>query len=627
MPEIQFRPSGVTVNVDAKTTISEAALRAGVSVTLPCGGKGTCGRCLVAVIEGDPVVHVHPPEEARDGEVLSCQTEVGPSGCVIELPERDLSAEDRFVEPEISDVPYSGFDPADIPLKRINLKVPEPAPDDGLSDIDRTGRELRRQLSVKDIRWGVSVMQKLPEALRGGSDNFQIDVFYFENDSVSEVVEVRPSGDNSVAGALAVDLGTTTISVKIFDTLSGKELAGATGYNEQIFCGEDVISRINYALRPERLKELRDKALASINRLADLAAREAGFSSGDILCAVISGNTVMMHLLLGIIPEYLRLEPYTPAVLDIPEMRASEAGIEINPSGMIYFSPSVGSYVGGDITAGILCTDMNATDEIELFIDVGTNGEIVMGNNEFLMTCACSAGPAFEGGGIGCGMRAMEGAVNSVSVRGDRGAASVNVIGGGKARGICGSGMIDLIAELFLNGILDPSGRFVRDGGFPAVEIDGRRARYRLVEGDDSFSGEPLYISEQDIENIMRAKAAVFSACTLMLSQAGIGFDDISKVYVAGGFGRGISVENAVTIGLLPDIPAERFSYIGNASLEGSVGLCLSEKDRDLQRSTAGRMTYINLSNEADYSEQYSAALFLPHTDMSLFPGVAKRRG
>lgn len=622
MPLVEFRPSGKKISVDDTVMLAEAARRAGVVVELPCGGKGTCGRCRVTVIAGKVVQYASAPEGFGPGEVLSCKTAVGPADCVIQVTEHDLAAEDRS-----GDVTAAVAMPSiavDGPLvEESRMLVPAPRPDDGLSDLDRTGREIHRHFSVDEISWSLPVMRDLPEALRADGGN--VSLLYRTINAHLRVAGIRPWKGRAVPLGAAVDLGTTTVSVRIVDLASGAVLAEMTGYNDQVHCGEDVISRINYAHSDERLEELKGRALDTVNRLMEAACARCGASPRDVHCAVVSGNTVMTQLFLGITPDYLRLEPYTPAILSVPELRAFEAGLDINPSGIVYVSPSIGSYVGGDITAGLICTDMPGGDDISLFIDVGTNGEIVLGNAEFLMACACSAGPAFEGGGIGCGMRAMEGAINSVKVDAATGVSATGAIGGGKARGICGSGMIDLAAGLFLTGWLDRSGRFAREGKSSAIEVEGRRARYLLASGDETVSGEPLFITEQDIDNIMRAKAAVYSACALLMSHAGIGFTDLSRVYVAGGFGRYLNIENAVTIGLLPDLPVEKFTYLGNTSLEGSTRILLSEEYRKMQRETARRMTYINLGAESGYSDQYSAALFLPHTDLKLFPGVAAR--
>ncbi len=606
--------------MDPAATIAEAARRAGLALELPCGGKGTCGRCRVTIVSGDVVRYSPPPEGAAPEEALACKTAVGPSDCVIEAVEHDLAAEDRGGDFSEMEIPYKSAGPL---VEEHRIKVPGPRPDDGLSDFDRTNRELGRNFGTDRIKWDLSAMRSLPEELR--IDDGILAVYACKGDEGISIAGARSWKSRAKNLGVAVDLGTTTVSARIVDPGEGLALSEMTGYNDQIHCGEDIISRIHYAARPGGLAELRQRALDTVNRLIAGALERCGAAAEDLHCAVVSANTVMTHLILGLLPEYLRLAPYTPALLSVPEMRASDVGLALNSSGIVRFSPSVGSYVGGDITTGLLCTDMATAEDIALFIDVGTNGEIVLGNRDYLLTCACSAGPAFEGAGIGCGMRAMEGAVNSVSVDKSSGLPTPEVIGGGKARGICGSGMIDLIGELFLSGWLDRSGRFERIRQSPAIELEGRRARYRLAEGEKTLIDGPLFITEQDIDNVMRAKAAVYSACDLLLGHAGIGFADLSRVYIAGGFGKHLSIANAITIGLFPDIPEERFSYLGNSSLEGATRLLLSKEAREILIETAGRMTYINLSDEAGYAERYSAALFLPHTDLESFPSVAGR--
>jgi len=324
----------------------------------------------------------------------------------------------------------------------------------------------------------------------------------------------------------------------------------------------------------------------------------------------------MIHLLLGLNPEYIRLDPYTPTVLSIPLFVASEVGIEINPDAPVMISPAVGSYVGGDITAGILCTDLvKETDDASLFMDIGTNGEVVLGNREFLLACACSAGPAFEGGGIKCGMRAALGAIEKVEVERETGQSTYVTIGEGRPRGICGSGMISLLAELLETGWIDAAGKLNRSRPSDFIRIDGRQAAYILVRAEESATGTAIFVDEQDIENIIRAKAALYAACALSLSQVGMDFGDLRKVYIAGGFGRFLDLDAAIAIGLLPDLPRDRFHFIGNASLAGSRMTLVSERHRQRQRALARRMTYMELSTDPAYMNQYTAALFLPHTN------------
>jgi uncharacterized 2Fe-2S/4Fe-4S cluster protein (DUF4445 family) len=326
-------------------------------------------------------------------------------------------------------------------------------------------------------------------------------------------------------------------------------------------------------------------------------------------------------------PENIRLEPYTPVAYQVPFLTAKETGIDINPHSWISIAPSVGSYVGGDITSGLLCTSM-ATDseEINLFIDIGTNGEMVIGNNDFLMCCACSAGPAFEGGGIEFGMRAATGAIEKVEVDKVTGKATFQTIGNVKPKGICGSGMIDLIAKLFLSNWIGANGKLDRSGKSPAIVTEGRNAFYILATAEESSMAKPIIIKELDIENIIRAKAAIYSAFSLMVKNLSIEFDDISTIYIAGGFGRFLDIEMAIVLGLLPDVPREKFKYIGNSSLTGAYMVLVSQDYREKQKELAGKMTYLDIGSIPGYMDEYTGAMFLPHTNANLFPTVKKNQ-
>ncbi|MFA7368966.1 MAG: ASKHA domain-containing protein, partial [Kiritimatiellales bacterium] len=441
------------------------------------------------------------------------------------------------------------------------------------------------------------------------------------------VLRVEPSDGTVRNYGIAVDIGTTTVAVQLVSLEVGKIIATHSNYNDQISCGLDVISRINYARQPERREELRVRVLKTINGLIKKATGAHSVSPSEICNAVISGNTTMLHLLLGLNPEYIRLEPYTPTIMKSLHLTAAEVGVEINPDSWVCLSPCVGSYVGGDITAGLLCTDL-ATDsaEVNLFIDIGTNGEIVIGNNEFLMACACSAGPAFEGGGIDCGMRAALGAIERVEVDPATGVCRKWTVGDTKPVGICGSGMIALLADLFITGWIDSAGKLNRGKPSPAIEISGRNAFYVVATAEESGTGKTLRISESDIENIIRTKAAIYSACALMLKQVEMTFDDLTCIYIAGGFGRFLDLDKATVLGLIPDLPREKFKYIGNSSLMGSYMTLVSRDYYQRQIELANRMTYIELSTDPTYMDQYTAALFLPHTDAALFPTVKPKK-
>ena len=635
MPSITFQPSGITLDVQAKTTLLDAARQAGVEIDAPCGGKGTCGNCSVRIVSGEVACEnpgVLTQAEIDQGFVPTCRTYIQNSDIVVDVPDPSGRFGGQFGDEDSMEL----IDPALLPApedrrpltEKINICVPPPQKADGLSDLDRLTRTLQPRLGKGDILFPLSVVRQVADALRAADGNVTVTIT--ETPSGQLFSLSSPSGEggkyrvtaieaNDGTGrhyGVAVDVGTTTVAVQLVDLSDMKILSTCTDYNGQLACGLDVISRIDYARRPDRREELRSRVLRTINRLIHQSARRSRVEPSEIACAAISGNTTMIHLLLGLNPEYIRLDPYTPTLLDAPFFTASEIGIDINQPAPVMISPAVGSYVGGDITAGILCTDLaNYGDEVCLFIDIGTNGEVVLGNREFLLTCACSAGPAFEGGGIKCGMRAAAGAIEKVEVDSATGRAAWQTIGKVMPRGVCGSGMISLLAQLLQMGWIDAAGKLNRSKPSEAIQIDGRHAAYTLVSAKESATGRAIAIDEQDIENIIRAKAALYAACALMLAQVGMEFHDLRKVFIAGGFGRFLNLNEAIAIGLLPDLPRDRFHFIGNASLKGSYMALVSQKHRERQNEQARRMTYLELNTAPSYMDQYTAALFLPHTN------------
>jgi uncharacterized 2Fe-2S/4Fe-4S cluster protein (DUF4445 family) len=631
MPIVEFLPSGKKVQAPPQTRLLDAARRAGVNIESPCGGEGTCGKCMVRVTGGEVdsrSLGTLPHAAIAEGYVLACATRVLGEDLVVDVPEREGTEDGQFAsENEIHLVRQEllprqwEFDP--LAVKWL-VQAEPPQLESGLSDLDRLTRAIQHDWGRQPVEFSLATIRKSADTLRATQG--QVTVTLVRDSGRLHVIDIEPGNTTLRHFAVAIDVGTTTVAVQLIDLVVARIVAARSDYNDQVACGLDVISRINYARTPERLEELRTRVLGTVNRLIQQVAKSYGVASQEITNAAISGNTVMTHLLLGLNPEYLRLAPYTPTLLQVPYLRNSEIGIGINQQAWIHFAPCVGSYVGGDITAGILCTDLaTPTEDISLFIDIGTNGEIVLGNSSFLMACACSAGPAFEGGGIECGMRASTGAIEKVSIDPATGLARWSTIGNARPRGICGSGMIDLVAGLFLTGWIDAAGKFDRVRPCPAIRMDGRRAIYTLAQAGESATGKPLLVTETDIENIIRTKASIYSAAALMLKQVNLRFDDLHNIYIAGGFGRYLDLENATVIGLIPDLPREQFHYIGNSSLMGSYMAVVSQDFRQRQLDLARRMTYLELNTDPAYMEQYTGALFLPHTDLASFPSVRNR--
>lgn len=433
--------------------------------------------------------------------------------------------------------------------------------------------------------------------------------------SSSDTLNIVKNGFNY---GIACDVGTTSIAMHLVNLPSGKIIDTVSDYNGQIRYGADVISRIIYSGKLGKLQELQNAVLKTINSLIERLKVKHHLHSWNIVSGVFSGNTTMAHMFLGIDPQNIRISPYEPPMKFFPLKTAAEVGIHIEPQAPVYISPCVGSYVGGDITAGVSVVKLMEKEGGNcLLIDVGTNGELVLIGEGWMIGCACSAGPAFEGAGISCGMRAAEGSIESITLNADNGNVDFSVMGEGKPKGICGSGLIELTAELFLKGIIGRDGKFTESVFSPRI-IGGRNKKLILYSGNNN----EISISEQDIDNIIRAKGAIFSATLLLLRMLDLNIEQIGRFYIAGGFGRNLNIEAAISIGMFPDIDRNRYKYIGNSSLHGTYLALLYKEHRDFIDNIAKSMTYIDLSSEPKYMDEYIAALFLPHTDERLFPNV-----
>jgi uncharacterized 2Fe-2S/4Fe-4S cluster protein (DUF4445 family) len=625
--KVTFLPFETTLEVPAGTDLLQAARAAHLPLKAACGGLGTCGGCVVRIVQGEcrrkPSAALSGKLSAQ-GYALACSTQVS-GDLTVELPQFEELFLEKVVDfrafDELKDG-LSGVRENNPPLQKIVLSLPPPSLEDNSSDWRRLERELRKKISFETLDGRLAALRKLSQAVR--QDGGNIWVVIFKKGAAAAVLDVgAESGSRSVFG-LACDIGTSTVALHLVDLESGKILETASSCNQQLKCGEDVISRIDYARKPGRLLELNRLVLATINHLVGKVTRAAKIRTADIYYAVFAGNTTMTHLFLNLDPRFIREEPYVPSFNQVPEFRGAEVGLDIHPEAVAYCAPAVGSYVGGDISAGVLATPLlRDSEKISLFIDAGTNGEIVVGNRDWLMTCACSAGPAFEGGGIRCGTPAARGAIDRITI-GENGRVEYSVIQAKKPKGLCGAALVDLLAELFAQGLIDRRGKFARSSpGGPIVRAEHGLA-FRVEEGKKTYWGNDLLVTENDIANLIRTKGAVFSACSTLLKKLDLGFDRVDSIYIAGGFGKSLRVESAVRIGLLPDIDRAKFHYLGNTSLFGALLILLSDRNKRTAEAVGQKMTYVELNAEPKYMNEYTASLFLPHTDASLFPSVGR---
>jgi uncharacterized 2Fe-2S/4Fe-4S cluster protein (DUF4445 family) len=468
------------------------------------------------------------------------------------------------------------------------------------------------------------MLRRLSPELRAGE--WQVTPVVDVSDG-ARLIDLYPGRRRSALLGLAVDLGTTNVVAELVDLRSGRSIEQVSARNRQILRGEDVISRIIYSERGG-LEELHRLVVETVNELLAQLSRRHRFQPREVQEMVAAGNTTMTHLFLGIPPKPIREEPYAPTATSFPRVKAAELGLNINPVAGVYCLPAVAAYVGGDITAGVLSSCLFRTDKLTLFLDVGTNGEIVLGNQEWMTTCACSAGPAFEGAGVQHGVRAVPGAIEEVRINSKTLEPMLRVIGDRPPEGICGSGMITAIAELMVTGVIDRSGRIQvedvqrRMGKASRARVGEHGPEFVLAWAAESATGHDLAITAVDISNIIRTKGAVYAGIAVMLRSLGIATGDIEQVFIGGAFGQHINVEGAIQIGLLPDLPWERFSFLGNTSLGGAYNALVSRHARAQAEEVVNMMTYFELIADASFMDEFSAGLFLPHTDLDLFPSV-----
>lgn len=614
----------------------EVAQKSNVAIDAPCSGNASCGKCRVKLIDGEldskKTRHISEEEYAEGWRLASVSTVC--SDVTVEVPDiasayqsrmkvADLSSKEEI---ELFERIKNQVEEAGLELKNsmriVSVSMNEPTLDDTMPDNERLSWALEDATGLSVIRIPYSVLKKLPDVLRASNFSVQCVIRVTKKDVF--VYDILPADKKAIVGGLIVDIGTTTVSALLVDMISGEILAKASAGNGQIRYGADVINRIIESAKPGGQKRLQDAIVKeTLNPMITKMCASAGFSCQHIYRMAVAGNTTMEHLLMGINADPLRMEPYIPAFFKTNSLYASDIGIAIHPDAHIIVAPNIGSYVGGDITAGTLVSMIWNRPEMSLLIDLGTNGELVFGNSDFLMSCACSAGPAFEGGDISCGMRATDGAIETCSIDQETMEPTYQVIGeeGQKPIGICGSGIIDVIAELFRCGIINPKGKFIREGRRIRHDKYGMGS-YVLAFEEEAGSVRDVEITEVDIDNFIRAKGAIFSAIRTMLSSLDMDVSMIDDVYVAGGIGSGINMKHAVTIGMFPDIPLERFHYIGNSSLSGAYAMLISTQAEKKTYEVARNMTYLELSTVPTYMDEFVAACFLPHTDTTMFPSL-----
>ena len=632
--QVRFLPDDITVGAPTDTLLLDVAMEAGIFIPAACGGSGACGQCKVSILEGSV-------EAAATDKLTTASMEAGYVLACQSRPVSDVTVRIAQVKVGRKVIPRDEAErmrataaPMDSPLipeinpmtVRVLIQPPKPAPDDNISDYERIVRTLKSDHNICPVTADLEVLRELPVAVR--KEDWKITAcMRVEDDPVAgsiihRIFNVLSGHVTTPPTALAVDIGTTSLWGELVDLETGQVLARASRYNPQISMGDDVISRIIFALKKDGQEKLQKHVAKGLNEIIDELLAKTALTTDCINYMVAAGNTVMTHLFLGLYPQFLRESPYVPAAQNVGPVPAALLGLKMPPRSPVMVFPGVASYVGGDIVSGVLANGMWNSDLMTLFIDIGTNGEIVAGNRELLITASCSAGPAFEGGGLEYGMRAAPGAIEGVLIDPETLEPMIKTIDAMPALGICGSGIINIVSQMLKIGILDRNGKFAEDLETLRVRVGRNGHEYVISWAHENGLHEDIVLTEVDLDNIIRAKAAMFSGYACLLSKIGLTVDALDRVIIAGAFGSFINIDHAITIGLLPDISRDKFSFIGNSSLKGAR---LAAIDRRLFRKSgdvARTMMNVELSEDHSYMDNFMAALFFPHTREDLFPSV-----
>ncbi len=634
--KIVFNPDKIEVLVPQGENLLRAAMRAGIHINASCGGEGVCGKCRVIIDKGEVEserTEKLTPEDYALGVRQACKTKViGDLEVTIPTESQlDRKVLDR-VQPrsgawqvvsqiKMEELIVDGkFFP---PFEKKYLEISPPTLSDNISDLSRVIRSLKQTYGIHGLIVDFYPIKKLAEVLRQGEWKVTVTIGNpLKSGDKIQLINIEPGDTTQQNYAIAIDIGTTTVWGQLLDLNSGSILAQHVEYNSQISYGEDVISRIVYTQKPGGRQKMKDLVISTINGIIKQLLKKHKVSSQSITHMTLAGNTTMTHLFLGIESRYIREAPYTPPMNYIPPVRAKEIGLQVEEHVQAFLFPSIASYVGGDVIAGVMGSGMSRQNKLTLYIDLGTNGEIVIGNSEWMTCAACSAGPAFEGGGIKHGMRATEGAIEDFSVNPKTFDPMLLTIGMVKPKGICGSGLINIVAGLLEGCLLDQNGKFKHGLKTDRIRKGSDGLEYVLAWADDTQIKRDIVITEVDIDNLIRAKGAMYAGYITLLSEVGLTMNDLEQVIIAGGFGNYINIEKSITIGLLPELPLEKFQFIGNGSLLGARLICFSNVLRSEIKNIFNKITNIELSENHNFMNNYIAALFLPHTDNNLFPGV-----
>ncbi|UCE15626.1 MAG: DUF4445 domain-containing protein [Candidatus Bathyarchaeota archaeon] len=616
---VTFEPEGRRVRVQPETSIFQAAREAGIGIRTECGGDGTCGKCRIIVKNKSVINEVTDAErthlsekETDSGYRLACRT-IPKQNITVMIPE-----ESRIGARKIQITGLERPVPLNPSVKKFHVVLPKPTLSDVRPDFKRLLDHLADAYGLKSLEIDYEVLKKLPDILRDADWDFTVTIW---DGHVIIAVEAGDTADKLFG--LAIDIGTSKIVGYVVNLMTGQTASIGSIENPQIMHGEDVISRITFAMAGgEKLKVLQKLAVEGINDVLHEACTQGNVDSNDIYEVTVAGNTAMHHFLLAIQPKYLALSPYTPAVKKPIKVKAKELGIKIHRNGAVYVLPIIAGFVGADAVGDVLSSGIHESKEISLLLDIGTNTEVFVGNTEDILSCSCASGPAFEGAHIKHGMKAVTGAIEKVRISPDTYEVEYETIGNVKPIGLCGSAMVDVVAEMLRSRIINHHGRFNPNLKTSRLKKVNNIPEFVLAGENETATRKEITVTQKDINEIQLAKAAMFTGCSILMKRKNVKRKDLDRVFIAGAFGNYINPENAKFIGLVPDVPTEKINFVGNTAVTGAKMVLTSREARETAEILSRRVRYIELAIDPDFSQEFTRALFIPHRDLDRFPSV-----
>jgi uncharacterized 2Fe-2S/4Fe-4S cluster protein (DUF4445 family) len=617
-----FEPEGRKVRTASGASIFEAAYKAGVGIKSECGGKGKCGRCRVVVRDKNALTKVTEAEmrhlsskEIDSGYRLACRAVLKRSIDVTVPEESRVGVRKIQVTGLERPVPLTPF------VTKFHIALARPTLLDVRPDFERILDSLKDEYGLDKLEIEYEVLKNLPNILRHA--NWDITVTLWNS---HKIVAVEKGDTSDMILGLAIDIGTSKIVGCVVDLTTGRTIGVGSIENPQVIYGEDVVSRIAFAtVGEEKLGTLQRLAFEGINDVLHDACAQAGVGSNDIYEATIAGNTAMHHFFLGIQPKYVALSPFTPAVRRSIKVKAEEVNIKMHPEGNVHVLPVIAGFVGADAVADVLSSGIYESEKLSLLLDIGTNTEVFVGNSKGILSCSCASGPAFEGGHIKHGMKAVTGAIEKLHVNPDSGyEVAYETVGDAEPRGLCGSAMVDVVAEMAKCGIINRRGRFNMNVKTPRLKIIDNNVEFVLTWKNETSTGREITVTQEDINEIQLAKAAIFAGCWILMKRKNVKRKDLDQVLIAGAFGNYINLESAKLIGLVPDVPTGKMKFVGNTALTGAKMALISREARKTAETLSKRIRYLELTVDPDFGSEFADAMFIPHKDLNRFPSVKK---